>query len=771
MDHTVSSQRILVSGVVQGVGFRPYVYSLAQKHRLSGWVRNTSSGVEILVEGNSSELDQFIRTLRNSPPPLARIDSLRSFRSEPNGYSNFEILTSQLKEGDFIPISADIGICQDCRNELFDPKDRRYRYPFINCTNCGPRFTIIKDIPYDRPKTTMAGFEMCPECKKEYNDPLNRRFHAQPVACPVCGPQICLKNREGDTCLGEIAIQEGRHLLASGKILAIKGLGGFHLACDANNPSAIAELRTRKRRTQKPFALMAFSLDQVNKYCSISNFETHLMTCHQNPIVLLEKLPSCPIPDDVAPGQNTLGVMLAYTPLHLLLLEPAAGYPDIFVMTSGNLSEEPIAYQDEDARNRLFNLADGFLYHNRPIHMRVDDSVIREFNANAYFIRRSRGYSPDTITLKTEVTPVLATGGELKNTFCITRGQYAFMSHHIGDMENYETLQSFEQAINHYQKLFRISPQVIGCDLHPDYMATRYAEEKAIAENLPLVKIQHHHAHLSACLVDNGWESDDPVIGFIFDGTGYGVDHTIWGGEVLIGGHREFIRKNHLRYIPIPGGDITIKKPSRMALAYLWSAGLDWNDNIPACAALCYEEKLALRLQLEKKLHTPLTSSMGRLFDAVSSLIGLQHFATYEGQAAIELELIADPQEIGFYSFEINGELINPIPVIHSILSDLFENVPPPIISARFHNSISHLVHNIARSIRQETGIITVALSGGVWQNMRLLRQVTSKLSSDNFAVLYHHQVPTNDGGIALGQAIIADHQYKQTGKQFLRSM
>ena len=469
--------QIHVKGIVQGVGFRPFVYNLAVQHGLVGWVRNTSSGVDIEVNGNAQSIAAFLKTLSTYPPPLAQIDQIESFPVPPDGYTSFEIFQSQSVSGEFIPVSPDVAICDDCRRELFDPANRRYRYPFINCTNCGPRFTIIKDIPYDRPLTTMASFTMCQACQAEYENPADRRFHAQPVACPDCGPYVWFES--STQVLPGDGIQTAREWLRAGKILVIKGLGGFHLACDATNPEAVHTLRERKQRSQKPFALMAFDLKTIEQYCTVSPVEAKLLQSPTHPIVLLYRRADSHIADEAAPNQKTLGLMLPYTPLHLLLTEPAPGFPELLVMTSGNLSEEPICYENDDARQRLKNLADGFLMHNRPIHMRVDDSVAREFEKKPYFIRRSRGLAPNPVRLASPVRQILAAGGELKNTFCLTRHEYGFVSHHIGDMENYETLRSFEEGIEHYERLFRLKPEIIACDLHPNYLSTRYASERA----------------------------------------------------------------------------------------------------------------------------------------------------------------------------------------------------------------------------------------------------------------------------------------------------
>ena len=748
--------QIHVDGIVQGVGFRPFVYNLAVQLGLVGWVRNTSGGVDIEINGPDSSISQFYFSLQNQSPPLARIDHIEQKSCLPNGYSDFTIIESQAQPGGFIPISPDVSICDDCRRELFDPGDRRFHYPFINCTNCGPRFSIIKDIPYDRPLTTMASFQMCPACQAEYQDPTNRRFHAQPIACPTCGPSVWFE-MDGQVVPGN-GIEIARQWLREGKILAIKGLGGFHLACDATNNQAVSELRRRKQRSDKPFALMAFDMAAIQKYCQVSDEESRILNSFAHPIVLLERKPGSAIAAETAPMQKSLGMMLPNTPLHLLLLEPGPGFPDVWVMTSGNLSDEPICYEDDDARQRLKYLADGFLMHDRPIHIRVDDSVVREFVAKPYFIRRSRGYAPDPIKLAEPIQPILATGGELKNVFCLTRQDYAFISHHIGDMENYETLHSFEDGISHYERLFRIQPERIACDLHPNYLASRYARDRAARQGLPLVEVQHHHAHLAACLAENGWTSAEPVIGLSFDGTGFGTDGAIWGSEVLLGGYAGYQRLYHLAYVDMPGGDQAIRKPARMALASLRQVGLEWEPDLPPVQGLCSEERLAVRSQLEHHLNTVPTSSMGRLFDTVASLIGVRQNATYEGQAAIELEALADPDEGGIYPVEIFNGQIEILPLLAAINTDWRSGIPPKIISARFHNSLVQTIAEICQIIQKNSSVHTVALSGGVWQNQFLLNRTLKSLAQLGFTVLIHRQLPPNDGCIALGQALVAAH-------------
>lgn len=760
----ISGRQFLVRGIVQGVGFRPFVFNLASRLGIAGWVRNSSAGVEIQAEGPRQAIQAFETELRSNPPPLSRIDEFTANPLAISGYTSFIIMESQPQPGEFLPVSPDVSICPDCRRELFDPGDRRYRYPFINCTNCGPRFTIIQNIPYDRPNTTMSGFPLCARCAHEYQDPSDRRFHAQPIACPVCGPSIWLEIGGACQSTGEEALQAARRLIQDGGILAVKGLGGFHLACDASNSGALAELRQRKRRSEKPFALMAFDMEAVEKACLVKPAERLILENRASPVVLLEEKPGSGVAVGIAPGQKTLGVMLAYTPLHLLLLEPAPGFPELLVMTSGNISEEPIAYDDEDARRRLPDLADALLMHNRPIHTRLDDSVQRFAGGAPIYLRRSRGFAPDPLLLAEEVPPALAGGAELKNTFCLTRDRYAFVSHHIGDMENYETLQAFEASLEHYQRLFKIDPELLACDLHPDYLASRVLREKSVRQGLPLVEVQHHHAHLAACLAENRVDSKQEAIGLTFDGTGYGRDGAVWGGEVLYGGYAKFDRLFQLKYLPLPGGDAATRRPARMALAALWAFSLDWDSSLEPVKALCEEERTTLKVQLESRINTPQTSSMGRLFDIAASLAGVRQVVSYEGQAAMEFEALADPDEEGLYSISIDGNLIDPAPVISALLTDWYAGVPAGILSARFHNGLAFLCLQVCQSARSQAGSSTVALSGGVWQNHTLLEKTLSLLHADGFTVLTHRILPPNDGCISLGQVMVAVHQMDPKG-------
>ncbi len=744
---------IRIMGIVQGVGFRPYIYRLAQKHQIRGWVLNNEKGVFIDAESEENNLHQFIEDIPKFAPPLARIESLDVKRLSPVGYPTFEIRESEETEEKFVLLSPDVATCEQCLSELFSTENPRYRYPFINCTLCGPRFTIIKDIPYDRPKTTMGSFKMCSLCQSEYENPSDRRFHAQPNACPACGPTLRLEDRGGREVEGD-PIEKSLILLKKGEILAIKGLGGFHLACDARNEEAVSTLRSRKYREDKPFAVMCRDIEEVRRHCEVNSEEERLLLGIERPIVILKRKKDCEIASAVAPHQDTLGVMLPYTPLHHLLLQ---GPLKTLVMTSGNVSEEPIAYKNEEARSRLSRIADYFLFHNREIHMRCDDSVMRAFQGRPYMIRRSRGYVPSPIKLSFPLEMILACGGELKNTFCLTRGQYAFLSHHIGDLENLETLNSFEEGIEHFKRLFYIEPKAVAYDLHPDYLSTKYARS---ISDLPKIGVQHHHAHIVSCMAENG--IDGEVIGVALDGTGFGTDGTLWGGEFLRASLRDFDRAAHLKLVPMPGGSMAIREPWRMAMVYLSEV---FGEEAPRLKIdltkrLDLRRWNFLRKAMVQRINAPLTSSMGRLFDAVSSLLSIRDEVHYEGQAAIELERVANPNVSERYPFYIDLDrrpmVLDPSEIIRHIIKDLNRNVPASTISGKFHQTIAHLIIEASEAIRSREGLNRVVLSGGVFQNMLLLSLVTKGLKELGFDVFTHQLVPTNDGGISLGQAVIA---------------
>ena len=754
----VINKRLHITGIVQGVGFRPTVFNLAQRHLLKGWVLNNAHGVEIELRGTEQNVQAFIQDLRQNPPPLSVIDSFTVEDASDQAFTEFQIRHSEDDPSDFLPVSPDLNICPDCRRELFDPSDRRYRYPFINCTNCGPRFSIVTGIPYDRPNTSMASFSLCPDCAEEYQDPANRRFHAQPIACPVCGPQVWYEESGQKLAERETALQAARKALAEGKILAVKGLGGFHLVCDAQNPQTVEKLRLRKRRSGKPFALMAFNVDTIKEFARVCPDEEKLLTSPMAPVLLLETtLAGKELARLVAPDQNRLGFMLPYTPLHLLLLEPAEGFPKVLVMTSGNLSEEPIAYSNADAHKRLSQLADGFLLHDRPIHTRIDDSVVSVIEGVPHIQRRARGFAPLPLQISSNAIPTLACGTELKNTFCLVRDRYAFVSHHIGDLENQETLTAFEDAVRHYEKIFRIKPQLLAADMHPDYLANRYARQRAAEENLLLVEVQHHHAHIVSCMADNGLKQHERVIGLAFDGTGFGTDGAIWGGEALLADWKGFQRLCHLEYMPLPGGEAAVRKPARMALSLILQAGIDPDCvPFPFHQALDPEERAAVANQVRTGFNTPKTSSAGRLFDGVAALIGLHQQISYEAQNAIALETIADPDEQSSYDFPLENGQILVSPVIQAIVEDIKQKVAPAVISARFHNGLSACVVNVSQQIRSQTGLRQVALSGGVWQNKTLIRHTITALGESGFDVFWPRKLPTNDGGVSFGQALVA---------------
>jgi hydrogenase maturation protein HypF len=759
-----------VRGIVQGVGFRPFVYGLATKHNLKGWVCNTSEDVKIEVEGAAQAIRQFQLELKTKAPPLAHIEHIAITYHHPAGYKSFKIRHSIAEEGKYQLISPDIATCQACLSEVLNPDDRRYRYPFTNCTNCGPRFTIIKDMPYDRPKTTMRHFQMCPQCQAEYDNPLDRRFHAQPNACPKCGPSVELVNAQGKIIASPDPIASASQFLKEGKIVAIKGLGGFLLACDASNETAVRTLRQRKKRPFKPLAIMVTDINEVKRHCYISPDEEKLLSSPQSPIVIMRWRDNSPVSREVAPNLEYLGVMLPYTPLHHILLRDSQ-LP--LVMTSGNLSEEPIAKDNDEALKRLSGIADYFLMHNRDIYSRYDDSVAIVERETTQLVRRARSYAPYPIHLKFETKQVLGCGAQMKNTFCLTRDNYAFLSQHIGDLENIETLEHFDNTISLYKRLFRIEPEIIAHDLHPDYLSTRYARELG-SSRVKLIPVQHHHAHIASCMADNGLYT--PIIGVAFDGTGLGSDGHIWGGEFMVADYKSFSRIAHLEYLPLPGGDAAIERPYRIAISYLLTLlGENALNTVIARTAkqsqsqftkqVSKVETQIIKRQIERGLNSPLTSSMGRLFDAISAMIGIRGEIDYEGQAAVELEMIAykgnhtnGKEGYPYHIVEDNGIRIMKLgDLLSAIAEDSGQNVPVEMISVKFHNTIAQMANEMCQLIASETGIKQVALTGGVFQNRLLLTKTVSLLENSGFQVFTHRQVPCNDGGISLGQAVIAN--------------
>ncbi|MGH3940513.1 MAG: carbamoyltransferase HypF [Pseudonocardiaceae bacterium] len=736
---------VRLEGVVQGVGFRPYVHSLASRFGLSGKVGNDTAGVFVEIEGAEAAVQDFLAALPVEAPPMASIEHIRTSHLVPTGEPDFRIVASNSSGRRDTLISADSATCADCLRELADPTDRRFDYPFINCTNCGPRFTIVRDVPYDRPLTTMAPFTMCDACAGEYHDPIDRRFHAQPVCCPACGPHLRLIGSDGAELPGD-PLAEAAAMLVGGAVLAVKGLGGYHVATLASDAAATALLRARKRREDKPFAVMVADLDAAHRLCLIDPVAERVLASRRRPVVLLPRRPDAILAPAIAPGNRSLGLMLPYTPLHHLLLRNTAAP---IVLTSGNISDEPIAYADDDARRRLPKIADAFLTHDREIHMRTDDSVVRVFRGVELPVRRSRGYAPEPLTLAHPAPrPILGCGAELKSTFCLARGRHAFVSHHIGDLENYETLRSFTEGIAHFQRLFDVAPQVVAHDLHPEYLSTKYALELAEVE---LIAVQHHHAHIASCLADNG--AAGPVLGVAFDGLGYGTDGTLWGGEFLLADLVGFQRLGHLVPVPLPGGATAIRQPWRMAAAYL---GSEAPDELKRRHTEQWDTVLAMA---DRGVNAPLTSSAGRLFDAVAAILRVRDSINYEGQAAVELEQWATRAETGSYPATVTG---GPVLQLHGtdlvrcVVDDLRAGVTPAVIATRFHHGVADAIVRVCCLLRETTAVEVAALSGGVFQNILLLERTVAGLEQAGFRVLTHSRVPPNDGGISLGQVAIA---------------
>ncbi len=742
--------QIKIQGIVQGVGFRPFVYRLAQELELNGWVLNSSAGVTVVIEGEEYQLQEFARRVVAEAPPLAVIRNCEVHQTEVEGFQDFSIRASNAEEDTLVMVSPDIAICSDCRQEVRDPGDRRYGYPFTNCTNCGPRFTIIKDLPYDRDKTTMAVFPMCDECRDEYENPLHRRFHAQPNACPVCGPHTTLVDRQGNPVQTSPA-----ELLRQGYIIAVKGLGAFHLAVDATQSKAVKTLRTRKKRDAKPFAVMARDFEIAEKYCVINPVEKKWLTSPQAPIVIMKTKESAGLSIELHPGLDTLGVMLPYTPLHYLLFDDEL---ELLVMTSANISDEPLIIDNQEAMAKLNDVADYFLIHNRDIFNPCDDSVMTVTPlAMPQWIRRARGMVPMGITLPRMSRPVLAVGGEMKNTFCITRQGEAFLSQHWGDLNHYGNYIKFQQGIERFKRMLDVEPEIIAHDLHPDYQATRWARQQT---KLPLVPVQHHHAHLAAAMAENGLEEE--VLGLICDGTGWGSDGAVWGGEILRGDYRQFDRLGHLKYVPLPGGDLTARKPYRMALVYLLEALGEGGVGLAekSLPALGSEERNLLVDRWRQGKHEIKTSSCGRIFDAVAAILGICDINNYEGQAAMELETAAGPGTYEPYGYQLEkseaGWEMNVLPMWPDIIRDLSKGISREVISAQFHWTMVKMFADMLDKVRGESRINKVVLSGGVFHNQIILLELTRQLSKQGFEVFQHQLVPPGDGGIALGQAIIA---------------
>ncbi|KAB7755408.1 carbamoyltransferase HypF [Mycolicibacterium mucogenicum] len=763
--------RICARGVVQGVGFRPFVYTTAATLGLSGSVRNDSSGAIIEVEGDSGAIGQFLDRLTNHPPPLAVIESVEKQEVPPRGGTGFVITDTTNSAGGRTLASPDVAMCDDCAAEQRDPDNRRYRHPFVNCTNCGPRFTIIASLPYDRAATTMADFPMCSECAREYHDPADRRFHAQPVCCPQCGPTLSFRDHDGRTADGEAGLHRARNLLRDGGILAVKGIGGYHLACDATNGMSVATLRQRKRRGDKPFAVMVPDLATARLIAEVDDAAAQVLSGIQRPIVLLARRMGTAVSELVAPHNPDIGVMLAYTPLHTLLFGLAGDEPgpSVLVMTSGNLGGEPICFTDADAIHRLDRIADGWLLHNRAILVPCDDSVVRMIDlggtesragAEEVPIRRSRGYAPLPVALPVAVAPTLAVGADLKNTLAVADGKYAWLSQHIGDMDDLATLTAFDSAHRHLQELTGVIPDNLVADAHPGYRSTNWARRHA--DGRPVRTVQHHHSHIAAVMAEHGIDGSNQVLGFAFDGTGYGPDGAIWGGEVMVADYKGYRRVAQLRYAPLPGGDVSVERPYRMALAHLWAAGLPWSADLPPVRGCPDDERAVLAHQMQTGLGCVPTSSMGRLFDAVAALAGVRQAVDYEAQAAIELEGASRGADCGAvtYAFDVvagDPALVDPTPVLRAVIDDQRADVAPGVIGARFHRAVADLVVELSQRESDAAGTRIIALSGGVFQNALLLRLTLNGLQAKGFEVITHRRVPPNDGGIALGQLMVGN--------------
>jgi hydrogenase maturation protein HypF len=760
---TVKTARLSVEirGAVQGVGFRPFVYRLATELALGGWVINDTRGVFIEVEGPRARLEGFLRRLPAEKPPLAIIHTLDATWLDPLGYAQFEIRHSDDHGAKTVLVLPDVATCDDCRAEVLSPHDRRHRYPFTNCTNCGPRFSIIQALPYDRPNTTMRRFALCAACRAEYENPLDRRFHAQPNACPVCGPRLALWSPGGETLAAQDeALGRTVEALRAGQIVAVKGLGGFHLMVDAANAPAIARLRERKPRRDKPFALMVRDVRQAQALCDLPPGAETLLSSPQSPILLLRRRPDAAVnvARNVAPGNPYLGLMLPYTPLHILLLR---AFDRPVVATSGNLSDEPICTDEREALQRLGHIADLFLVHDRPIARHVDDSVAWVVRGEARLLRRARGYAPLPLTLRRELPTILAVGAHLKNNVALSVGRSVFISQHIGDLETPQALEAFERVIADFLSLYEAQPVAMAHDLHPDYLSTRWAEGK-ILDIRDLVPVQHHHAHLAACLAENDVEG--PALGVTWDGTGYGSDGTVWGGEFLLGDAADCARVAHLRAFRLPGGEVAVREPRRVALGLLWEiygeAALERDDLAPVRAFDPAERRLLAQM-LNRGLNSPLTTSAGRLFDGVAALLDLHQKITFEGQAAMALEFAADPSVDDAYTLPLTRDQSSAVldwrALVEAVLDDLKRGIAPGVIAARFHNGLVEAIVEVAQAIGQPQ----VALTGGCFQNRLLTARAARRLDEAGFQVLLHRQVPPNDGGISLGQIAVAAAQLK----------
>lgn len=760
---SVINRRYLIKGVVQGVGFRPFVYRLASENNLKGWVLNDSKGVTVEVEGTKEQLNKFVKQIMQEKPSLSTINEISLLHEKiiKHGYINFSIKKSANADTREALVSPDTNVCHDCLRELFDDNNRRYKYPFINCTNCGPRYSIIFDIPYDRPYTTMRDFLMCKECKKEYEDILDRRFHAQPIACWDCGPKVELLNNQGKKIEDDDPVAVTIEKLKQGAIVAVKGLGGYHLVADPTNDEAVITLRKRKKRLAKPFAIMSETITEVRRYANVQPDEEKLLTSKERPIVLLKKKKNKRFSDNVAPVNDHFGVMLAYTPLHYLLLHNNF---DALICTSGNLSDEAIIHRNETALKKLSKIADFFLIHNREIYTRLDDSIVRVTNlgniSETSLVRRARSYVPMPYKFIRGLPNGLALGSELKNTICLNRQQYFFMSQHIGDLKNLSTYESFKEIINLLKKLLQIEPQFIACDMHPVFYNTKYAYEQ---NELPVFPVQHHHAHMASCMFEHGFDS--PAIGVIFDGVGYGLDGSLWGGEFLVGDYLNFTRKGYFHQFKLLGGDKAVEEPYRIAFELLYQIYSKNIYDLPVRFARATKEKLNILSKMsDTNINSPITSSVGRLFDAVSALLGVREIIEYEGQAAIELEQLSSGNDFFKLNYEINKKdkiwEVNFLPMLEDLIRYKRENQPTGKLGLSFHLTLSEIVVEMCNKIRSETQINEVMLSGGVFLNQILLKNCYLKLKANKFNVHTNNSIPINDGGISIGQSVIAGHRF-----------
>ena len=756
------AREVRITGVVQGVGFRPFVHRMALRHGIVGWVRNEAGVVRILAQGPEGAVDAFLRDVRAEAPPLARIDAVEVTDAPGEALDGFRVLTSETAPEGRLPVSPDVAICPSCAAELHDPSNRRYRYPFITCTDCGPRFTVIEAMPYDRERSTMSAFPQCPGCLSEYGDPTDRRYHSETNSCPECGPRIWLELGGSAAHGGDMALRGAGDLLRSGKILAVRGLGGFHLACDAGDEMAVRRLRARKHRDAKPLAVMVRDMDQAHAVARISADEEGLLVSRERPIVVLERADGAGLAPSVAPGLTSVGVMLAYTPLHLLLLEEV-GRP--LVMTSGNESDEPIATGNDEARRRLDRIADGFLLHDREIVARYDDSLVRATGAGPVFLRRARGYAPLPVSLPVPAPlPFLAVGPHLKNTLTLAQEGWGWVSQHVGDLENLETLTHFDDVRERFQALFRIEPEAVVRDLHPGYLSTRIAEESGLPALPP---VQHHHAHVAAVQGEHGVV--DPVLGLAFDGTGYGDDGNVWGCEFLLSDLTGYRRVGQLRYAPLPGGDAAARAPWRVALGYL---SLDPEAEATCSAAFRGVDANALaaaRHQLARGVNAPLASSLGRLFDAAAAVLGVRTVAGHEGQAPMELESLAGgraapPLPFPFHRDEGGVLVLDPLPLLVALGRRRGAGEDVSSLAAAFHEGVAHGVAEAAEALCSDHGVDTVALGGGCFQNVRLLDGVTRRLSSRGLRVLRPRVLSPNDGAVSYGQAVVAAARMSQVG-------